>query len=472
MMRVRGKYVLVFGLGSLGGGMATTKWLLREGAIVRVTDKKDAQSLSSSVSALGRHRNLSFSLGGHNEEDIRWADLIIVNPGVPKESPFLGLARRLGKPLWNDTALFFSQTKRPIVGVTGTRGKTTVTLWIAKLLSEKGKVIHPTGNTPENPLLKEIGRKTSPRTPVSAELSSWQLELLPASKMGPKVAVITNLYPDHLNRYRDMEEYADAKANIFRHQTKRDALILNADHPWTPYFMRKKSSAKMYFASVWPLPKGKRGICVVDGFVALTMDGRKRKTLFPIERFRKEFGEHNVTNLLQAIIATTLISPKARIDEKKALRLATPKYRQEIIHKDATLIVVNDTTATSPDGTIAALRRFSLQRKIILITGGTDKELDFTDLAVEIKKTLAPENVILLEGSATRRLKAALGEWSSSIAERRTLKECVDLAFASAKKVPNACILFSPGAASFEKFKNEFDRGEQFSALVKDRPSR
>lgn len=467
-MRVRGKHVLVFGLGSLGGGMATTKWLLREGAFVRVTDKKDAQSLAASLSRLGKHRNLSFTLGEHKEDDVRWADIIIVNPGVPKESPFLLLARELKKPLWNDAGLFFSRTKRPIVGITGTRGKTTVTSWVAKLLSVKGHRVHPTGNTPENAFLKEIRRKTSARTPVAAELSSWQLELLPVSKMGPKVAIITNLYPDHLNRYRDINEYADAKAQIFMHQTRRDALILNADHPWTPYFLKKSPHAKIFYSSIRGLRKGQRGISVADGSVVLSLDGRKGRTLFSIERFKREYGDHNVMNLLQAVLASILIEPKTVVNEKKVLRLGTPRFRQEVVVRTPEMIVVNDTTATSPDGTIAALKRFSRERKVILITGGTDKELDFTDLAEELKKIISPKNVIFLEGSATRRLKESLGVWANPAKEASTLSECVSLAFSIAKNVHDACILFSPGAASFEKFKNEFDRGEQFNALVKD----
>ena len=116
-MDVHGKQVLVFGLGLLGGGVATTEWLLKEGASVRVTDIKDEIALAPSLKKLRKHESLSFTLGKHMEEDVRWADLIVVNPGVPKESPYLALARRLEKPIWNDTALFFSLTERSVVAV-------------------------------------------------------------------------------------------------------------------------------------------------------------------------------------------------------------------------------------------------------------------------------------------------------------------------------------------------------------------
>jgi len=465
-MDVRGKHVLVFGLGLLGGGLATTQWLLREGAIVRVTDKKDHKALRTTLNTLGSHPRLSFTLGRHSEEDIVWADLVVVNPGVPKESPYLSLARKLKKPLWNDTALFFSRTTRPIIGVTGTRGKTTVTAWIAQLLSQKGRVITPTGNTPDNPLLQEIRRRISGRTPVVAELSSWQLELLPVSHRAPHVAVITNLYPDHLNRYRSIRQYADAKANIFLHQKKNDVLIVNADHPWTQYFLRKGPRSKILYASVRPLKKGMEGICIKDGNAIVRIKG-KTHTMFSVERFRKERGEHNLMNLLQATLASMIASPSLKITEEKTLKLIAPRFRQEIILKRKGLVVVNDTTATSPDGTIAALRRFCPQGKVVLIAGGTDKELDFADLAKEMRAHLTQRQIILLEGSATKKLRTTLGSWGKSISEEQTLLACLGRAIRVTKQEKeHVTILFSPGSASFEKFKNEFDRGEQFNTFV------
>jgi len=466
-MDVSEKKVLVFGLGLLGGGVATTKWLLKNGAIVRATDKKDQKALLPSIRKIGRHPNLSYTLGKHLEEDVRWADIIVVNPGVPKESPYLALARRMKKPLWNDTALFFSHTPRPIIGVTGTRGKSTVTTWIAQLLSTKRTVVVPTGNTPANPFLEEIDKKIAGNTPVVAELSSWQLELLPVSGRTPHISIITNLYPDHLNRYRDIREYADAKANIFLGQHKTDALILNADHPWTKYFLKKAPRTRIFYSSLSPLEGKKEGICVIGGHVMLVMNGKKRRVC-TVEHFRRERGEHNLMNLLQAFLAVALISPKTSLTEKKALSLVSPQFRQEIVFKKNNITVVNDTTATSPDGTIAALRRFTPHGRVILIAGGTDKELDFHELSKVIKSTLTPNQVILLEGSATAKLRAVLGRWYLGEKEHTTLKECVRTAMLAAKgSLGQQVIVFSPGAASFEKFKNEFDRGEQFNHLVK-----
>ena len=466
-MDVHGKQVLVFGLGLLGGGVATTAWLLKEGATVRVTDMKDEVTLAPSIKKLGAHAELSFTLGKHTEEDVRWADLVVVNPGVPKENPYLALARRLKKPLWNDTALFFSHINRPVVAVTGTRGKTTVSSWIAQLLSQKGKKVLPTGNTPENPLLLEIGRKAPSGTPVVAELSSWQLELLPTASSAPRVSVITNLYPDHLNRYRDIREYADAKANIFLGQTKDDALILKKDDEWTKYFLAKNPVVRVFYSSLIPLEKGEQGIAVKED-VAYMFLGSKTTKLFSVKQFREERGEHNLSNLLQALLAVALIAPRTPLSEKRALALIAPQFRQELVLKLKNLVVVNDTTATSPDGTIAALRRFKAQGRVILITGGTDKQLDFSQLGKEIKTSLTEESIIFLEGSATTKLRHDLRGWAKQVEEKTTLKECLREAKEMIKKEKGKVILlFSPGSASFEKFKNEFDRGEQFNKLIK-----
>jgi UDP-N-acetylmuramoylalanine--D-glutamate ligase len=466
MVNVRGKRVLVFGLGLLGGGLATTRWLLKKGAIVRVTDSKDATTLAPSLRAIGTHKHLSFTLGEHKEEDVYWANLVVVNPGVPKESPYLTLARKLRKPLWNDTALFFATTKRPIIAVTGTRGKTTTTEWIAELLSTSQRRIYATGNTPQNPFLLEAYRKVSANTPVVAELSSWQLELLPVSKKAPRISVITNLYPDHLNRYRDIQEYADAKANIFKDQKKTDILILSRDQEWTPYFLKKKPKGKIYVVATGALKKGENGIGVVGGNATLFLE-KTEKVLCSIERFRIEHGEHNLINLLQALLVVSLADPRLHIYEKDILKLAAPRFRQEIVLRKKGLLVVNDTTATSPDGTIAAIRRFSRLGNVVLITGGTDKKLEFSHLANEIIHTIPSGHVVLLGGSATEKLKQELGNFSTDIQECQTLEECVKYAFSFSKNLSNAIIVFSPGAASFEKFKNEFDRGEQFNTLVK-----
>jgi UDP-N-acetylmuramoylalanine--D-glutamate ligase len=466
----RGVKALVMGLGLHGGGVATVKWLVKYGAKVTATDKRDRKTLAPSIAAL-KGVLVRYVLGEHRMEDFRTHDLIVVNPGVPRESEYLAAARAAGKRIENVASLFFSGNDAPIIGVTGTRGKTTTALFIAELLKNKYPKVCPSGNT-ENALLDEFDRVQGKNIPVVAELSSWQLEYLPISGRAPHVSVITNLYPDHLNRYKGMRDYASAKANIFRGQKGDDFLVLNYDNEWTEFFLKQKPKAIVFFVSVKPLPKQLNGLFVRNKKLVFRFDGMEQQ-LFSVERFIRERGAHNLENLLAAVLAVKLFDPTVSLTESLALKLPTPRMRQEVVYKKGNLTVVNDSCATSPDGVIAALKRFAPMGNVVLITGGTDKELEFGELAKMIKKYIPQEQLILLEGSATAKLITLLSAQKLSrlnLDNRvyETFSECGREAFRVAKTLKGkTTILFSPGAASFEKFLHEFDRGEKFNALIK-----
>ena len=188
----QGTKALVMGLGLHGGGVATAKWLAQHGARVTATDKRTKTVLEPSIKAL-RGVPVKFVLGEHRQEDFKNNDMIIVNPGVPRESEYVQTAVKAGKRIENDTSLFFRYCDNSVIAVTGTRGKTTTTLWIAELLKKKYTKVAPSGNTPDNAFLKEFDRVNGKNIPVVAEMSSWQLEHLPSSGRSPHVAVITNL---------------------------------------------------------------------------------------------------------------------------------------------------------------------------------------------------------------------------------------------------------------------------------------
>jgi UDP-N-acetylmuramoylalanine--D-glutamate ligase len=459
---------LVMGLGLHGGGVATVKWLAKHGAKVTVTDKRDKKTLALSIVAL-KGVPVRYVLGEHRIEDFRSHDLIVVNPGVPRESEYLAVARAAGKRIENDASLFFRSSDVPVIAVTGTRGKTTTTQWIAELLKKKYSDVRPSGNTPENAFLKEFDRVQGKGIPVVAEMSSWQLEYLPSSGRAPHIAVVTNLYPDHLNRYRNIKAYASAKANIFRGQGGSDFLVLNYDNEWTQFFLKQKPKGIIFFVSSTPLPKQLNGLFVRDKKFVFRFDGMEQQ-LFSVERFIRERGAHNLENLLATVLAVKLFDPTVPLTETHARTLPTPRMRQEVVYKKGNCTIVNDSCATSPDGVMAALKRFSALGNVVLITGGTDKELEFGALANMIKKYIPEEQLILLEGSATKKLIDAfpMSRPRLDIMEYKTLAECVRGAFRVAKGLKGkTTILFSPGAASFEKFLHEFDRGEKFNALIK-----
>jgi len=464
-----GTKALVMGLGLHGGGVATTKWLAKHGATVTATDKRTKEVLAPSLKALAKI-SATFVLGEHHKKDFEQNDLIVVNPGVPRESEYLAVAQKAGKRIENDASLFFRFTDNPVIAVTGTRGKTTTTLWIAELLKKKYPQVLPSGNTPENAFLKEFERVAGKDIPVVAEMSSWQLEYLPISGRAPRVAVITNIYPDHLNRYNGIKDYANAKANIFHDQREDDFLVLNYDNEWTEYFLKKRPKSIPFFVSTKSLPKNVNGLFVRAGHLVFRFDGTEQK-LFSVKRFVEERGVHNLENLLGAVLAIKLFDPEVLVTEKDVLHLPTPRMRQEIVLKKGRLTVVNDSCATSPDGVEAALLRFNKEGNIVLITGGTDKELEFASLAKKIKKYIPREQLILLEGSATKKLVAELvgQKYFKGHAQEihLDLASCVTAAMLCAKGLKGRItILFSPGAASFEKFLHEFDRGEKWNALM------
>ena len=537
----KGKKVLIFGLGLLGGGIEAARWFYKNGAKLIITDKKTKKELLPSIKRLKKIK-AKYILGEHRFKDIDSSDIIYFNPGVSYKSEWVNYAREKGKETVNDCYLFFKYAKGDIIAITGTRGKTTTTTWIYELLRKFfGKQVLLGGNQPEKSLFKILD-KTKENTVSVLELSSFQLEFYPTAdergfkhgltridietadehgfntdKHGfikaPKIAIITNIYNDHLNRYSGFEEYASVKARIFLNQTKEDFLILNLDNDWTKFFLKLKPKSQVYFVSLKKKPP--KGIYVKNEKVFIKDD--KEYQIFPIKKFKEIYGGHNLYNLLFALLAIYLYlksknvkNPQNKIKKLKnfIFSLKTPKFRQEIIYQDKNLIIVNDSAATSPDATINALERFKKYKNLILITGGTDKNLDFKDLAKKIKKEIKPENLILLNGSATKKLIEELRKIKYHLIEENIfedLREAVHQALMRILELINAdstriktdkndphisvpnpnesvgennphksvlnpyisVLLFSPASASFEKFKNEFDRGEKFNKIVR-----
>lgn len=460
-----GVKALVMGLGLHGGGVATVKWLIKQGAKVSATDMRSAVLLAPSLRAL-RGLPVTFILGRHRVGDFKTNDLIVVNPGVSRESEYVHIAKKSKKRIENDTSLFFRFDKHVQIAVTGTRGKTTTTQFVAELLKKKYPLTLPSGNTPKNALLREYSRIKGRNAVVVAELSSWQLEYLPTSEKSPHIAVITNLYADHLNRYRDISDYADAKANIFSAQNEGDFLILNKQNKWTTYFLKKKPRASVFFVSRTELKGKQNGVYPKKGMLVFRAEGIEQN-LFSVTKFTSSYGEHNLENLMAAVLAVKLFDPTCVIAERDVMNLSLPAMRQELVMKKGNIQVINDSCATSPDGTIAAISRFNKEGKVVLISGGTDKALEYSELAEKIKSSLDEDAVMLLDGTGTRKLHEQLASFNPLTFD--TLEECIVAALRKAKesKQKKVTVLFSPGAASFEKFLHEFDRGEKFNILVK-----
>ena len=462
----KGKKVLVAGLGVLGGGLAATNWLLKHGATVTVTDLKTESELKTSLKRIKTYeQKVKYTLGKHLLPDFKNNELIVANPGMPLESPYLEASRQAKRQIVNEASLFFQFNNNPTIVVTGTRGKTTTVNWIGHILKKSYPATIVGGNSSDVPMLSFLDTLKKDQ-PVVLELGAWQLELV--KENGPKVAVITNLYPDHLNRYGSMEAYATSKANVFKSQNKNDYLILNRDNVWTKFFLKLKPQSHLYFVSTKKLPKGLSGL-YTSGNNLYFKEESKIVTISNIKEFRTSWGEHNLMNLMEAALASYLYGLSWAVIKSAIKDLPQISLRQEIVYKKKGLTVINDGAGTSPDATVAALKRFSQPKtNLILLTGGTDKNLDYRELAKSIKSKIPPNNLILLNGSGTKKLIDLLYglKYSSSYLVLESLEDCLKGTLPRLRKENNV-ILFSPAGSSFEKFKNEFDRGAKFNAAVK-----
>lgn len=459
-MNLKNKKILLVGLGILGGGEALAKFLLTQKSKLTITDLRTREILEPVIKRL-KNQKIKFVLGEHRETDFKKNDIIVFNPAVSIFSHWTKLAKKYKKLTENDLTLFLKllEVKNPnadYIAITGTRGKTTTSFWLNHFL--KNSILG--GNIPQKGLftiLKKKGR------PLVLELSSFQLEFLEKGAKPPKVAIITNLYNDHLNRYGNFKKYSEQKAKIFLNQEKDDFLILNEDNKYTKGFLENKPKSKIYYISLKKLPANKCGLYCVDNGIYFKENSRQ-KMVCKI----KNLANHQKYNLLAALLSAHLYGRPWKELTNQIKSLPQPSFRQELIFKDHYLEIINDSASTSPDGTIAALERFGKKNKLILITGGTDKMLEFSDLAKKIKTYVRPKNLFLLKGSAMLKLVDKLNK-NNYFGEKdvqifNSLNEII--ANIVRGKTKQKIILFSPASASFEKFKNEFDRGKQFNKII------
>jgi UDP-N-acetylmuramoylalanine--D-glutamate ligase len=430
----KGKKVVIMGLGLNGGGVGATKFFCLQGADVLVTDLKSEERLKESLDKLSGLK-IKYVLGKHEESDFISADLIIKNPDVPSTSPYLEIARKNNITVETDVSLFFKMSGAFIIGVTGTKGKSTTASLIYHILKSKYKNTFLAGNIGVSPLelLPKVKRPKGYPDKVVLELSSFELEDL---KQSPDIAVITNIMPDHLNRYASMSEYVEAKKTIFKYQKKQDVLILNNDDPAAKEFSREAPGKVIFFSeTIEP-----------DGF--------------------KLFGNHNLSNLSAAIEVAKLLKVPTKNIEKSIKSFKGVPNRQEFIREVKGVKYFNDTTATIPDATITAVNAF-LQNfpnsRLILVCGGQDKGLEYTKLSEIIRERV--DEIIMLPGTASDKIKRGLRDYTR-MHEVSSMLDAVKMAKKLSKD--GDVVILSPAAASFNLFKNEFDRGRQFVKAVKE----
>ena len=452
---LQGKRVLVLGLGVHGGGAGVARFLVEHGAEVTATDLRTEEKLREGLAPL-RGLPIKYVLGEHREEDFAEADLIVRNPAVPRESPWLRLAEQHGIPILMEMSLFWAYCPAPITAITGSKGKSTTTAWLGHIwrLSRPDAVV--AGNLRVSAL--EALPSIRPDTPVVLELSSWQLEALEAGRFGPHISCVTNIAPDHLNRYRDMEDYANSKRAIYRYQTRADVAVFNAGDPVVSRWSEDCPAEVRWFGP--ERPPGEGGY-IVGGRLVLT-DSHER-ALLPVRELPLP-GEHNALNALAAaVLARANGLPDEQIAEGLRSFPGIPD-RMEPVATVAGVRYVNDTTSTVPHSTIAALR--SVEGPIVLIAGGATKHTPFGELAEEICGRV--RLLLLLEGSATDDLRAEVRRRCPQLEMHLfdNLRSAVREAHGRARS--GDTVLLSPACASFGMFDNEFQRSEVFRRAVRE----
>ena len=450
--------VTVMGLGLNGGGVGTVEYLLNQGATVRVTDRKSPEDLAPSVERLQNHWRsaaLTFVLGEHREQDFVEVDVVIKNPAIPSNSPYLQRAKEAGVSIQTDLQIFLEHHQEypsapPIIGITGTRGKTTTSTLIAHILSTAGKKVSLAGNVRKSVL--DLVDSFDQYDYIVLELSSFQLADVTLS---PQYAVITNMFPDHLNRYPSMQEYVADKQRIYAYQKPSDISFFWVDQP----------EYGAHFAT--QAPGGVVRISVTEHFSA-EIDVRD-ETIYEGDTALATFGdialkgEHNQINatIAAAVVYYLGVAPA---DIQRGLQtFHGVSGRQESVGEIGGVEYINDTTSTMPVSLVTALRTFA-DKPLHLICGGENKNLTYESLANEIHPQV--KSIVLLPGEASQEIYRVLQDagFGACIHKTQSLAEAMDVVRAAAQAGER--VLFSPGATSFGQFQNEFDRGDAFLALV------
>ncbi len=436
------KKVTVLGLGLLGRAVNDAKFLAAMGAELIVTDLKDNEALRSSLEILKPFPHVSYRLGGHDLKDFRGRDYVLKAAGIPLDSPHVAEARKNGILIKMSASWFAELSEIPIVGVTGTRGKSTTTYLLHDIMRAAGMQVLLGGNVrgvSTLALLPTVGKDSI----AVMELDSWQCRGFGDDSMSPTLSIFTTFYPDHLNYYKNsLDLYLADKAEIFLHQKPDDTLVVGSQ---AALIIKEKYGSKI----------------------------RSKVIVAEPSKFPKGWtlaipGYHNFENAVCAIEAARALGIDDLVIKKTVAEFSGVPGRLEFLREARGVKIYNDNSSTTPEATIAALRALGnkAERSVVLIMGGDEKNLDMNELIREIPKYCTA--VILFKERGTDRIRDkvfALEREGIKVYEEEGLEATVEKAFAVAE--PGQTLLYSPAFSSFGKyFANEFERGDQFIRLV------
>ncbi|MBI5298327.1 MAG: UDP-N-acetylmuramoyl-L-alanine--D-glutamate ligase [Chloroflexi bacterium] len=452
MQNWTGRRVLI--LGAARQGLALARWLARHDARVTLSDSRSEAQMGAARASLA-DLTIAWAPGGHPLELLNDCDLLCLSGGVPLTLPIVAEALNRGIPLSNDTQIFMEAVPCRTIGITGSAGKTTTTTLVGRMAKEMlGDAAHVGGNIGD-PLINYVD-EMKPTDLAILELSSFQLEQMTIS---PNVAAVLNITPNHLDRHGTMEVYTAAKARLLDFQTGKDAAILGHDDPGA-WNLRARVKGRLFAFSLNDLDAGLNGAYYHDGLLALR-DGNAYVPLLAREKILLR-GDHNVSNALAAfaighVAGFPLDAMLAAVEDFHGV-----PHRLELVREHCGVRWYNDSIATAPERSMAAIRAF--EEPIVLLLGGRDKDLPWGDLAALIHQRV--DHVVLFGEAAEKIEKAVAGPGSRP----QTLDRCETLeqAVLKAAEVAEAgdVVLLSPGGTSYDAFKDFAERGERFREWV------
>jgi UDP-N-acetylmuramoylalanine--D-glutamate ligase len=453
---LRGLRATVMGLGLNGGGLATARFLAERGAIVTVTDMKDEIALADSISALSG-LSIRYVLGKHEIDDFAKADLVIKNPAVRSDSPFLLAARSIE----TDISLFLRFSAAPIIAITGSKGKSSVSSAIQHIFHSSGRCSFLGGNITVSPLTFLDRCKSD--TPVVLELSSWQLaDMRGLGVLKPLISVLTSIMPDHMNRYSSMDEYVADKRLIYRDQDWNCFTLCNRDETWGRSFASETKAKVLWysreasagFPGAW-IDRDTKSL----GYYSNTGHQEDAEIIVPEKLL--VLGQHQRMNMLSAALACRVFGMDSQDISSSLASYPGVEHRLECFAVKNGISWYNDSAATIPQAVMAALDSFS--SPVLLITGGTDKNIDFEPFSSMYARA---KSIFLLNGTGTEKIISILKR--EGIPFHGPFEDFTPaIADAASCAKHGDSVLLSPGCTSFGMFANEFDRGRKFKEITK-----
>jgi len=462
LSRLKGKKVTLMGLGLFGGGEGAARFLCEAGAILTVTDLRSAERLQAPLHRL-RGEPIKYRLGEHEKRDFVNADLVVANPAVPRNAAPLRAAQEAGVPLTSPMNMFLTLCRAPVVAVTGSNGKSTTTAMLRAMLEHAGHRVHMGGNMGVSllPQLRQLRRTDT----VVLELSSFQLEDAALLRWSPRVCIVTNLAPNHLDRHQTFGQYVAAKKNIAQFQTSKDSIVLNSACRHMQQWVREGLAGKVVLFGPpvrdisAPRMALQRGRIVWHSHFSTEIICSTDDVPLP--------GKHNVENALAAAAGARRMGASPQAIRAALLECEPLEHRLEPFAEINGIRFYNDSLATTPQSTIAALRTFDAP--VTLIAGGYDKKLDLRPLAaeiadgVEVLVTLGQTGPVIAQHTREASLH---NDRALVVKEVKSFEDAVKVALELS--MPGSVVLLSPACASYGMFDNFAERGNLFKKLVKD----